>query len=102
MRTVLKFIQRASLALAAGLHRSERRERLMRTLFRSVLATWLWLHHKGAAIGRRRAARTRLAELDERTLKDIGLEPWRSPLGAEVAIRRHERQRFHAAHLGLY
>ena len=91
MRTVLEFIRPTSLALAAGLQ-----------FFRSVLATWLRLHHKGAAIGRRRAGRTRLAELDERTLKDIGLEPWRSPLGAEVAIRRHERRRFHAAHLGLY
>ena len=74
----------------------------MRTIFRSVLASWLWLHHKGATIGRRRAGRARLAELDERTLRDIGLEPWRSPLGAEVALRRHEQRRFHAAHLGLY
>lgn len=74
----------------------------MRSLYRSVLATWLWLHHKGAAIGRRRAARTRLAELDERTLKDIGLEAWRSPLGAEIAMHRHESRRWQAAHLGLY
>jgi hypothetical protein len=77
----------------------------MRTLYRSVLATWLWLHHKGAALGRRRAASPRLValtDLDERTLKDIGLEPWRSALGAELAIRRQERRRWHAAHLGLY
>ena len=75
---------------------------VLRFIERSVLATWLWLHHKGAAIGRRLATRARLSELDERTLRDIGLEPWRSPLGAEVAIRRHERRRLHVAHLGLY
>jgi len=69
---------------------------------RSLLASWLWLHHKGAAIGRRRAARARLAELDERTLRDIGLEAWRSPLGAELAMRRQERRRWQAVHLGLY
>jgi len=71
-------------------------------LARSVLATWLWLHHKGAAIGRRRASGARLAELDERTLKDIGLEAWRNPLGADIAMRRHESRRWQAAHLGLY
>jgi uncharacterized protein YjiS (DUF1127 family) len=74
----------------------------MSTLYRSLLAAWLWLHHKGAAIGRRRAARAKLAELDERTLRDIGLESWRSPLGAEVALRRHEMRRWQAAHIGLY
>jgi uncharacterized protein YjiS (DUF1127 family) len=71
-------------------------------LLRSMLATWIWLHHQGAALGRRRSARARLAELDSRTLKDIGLEPWRSALGAEVAIHRQEMRRWSAAHLGLY
>ena len=31
-------------------------KRMLGRLFRSLLAAWLWLHHKGAAIGRRRAA----------------------------------------------
>ncbi|HZS70069.1 MAG TPA: hypothetical protein VFA72_23420 [Burkholderiales bacterium] len=63
----------------------------MRRLFASLLA-----------IGRRRAVAVRLAELDARTLKDIGLEPWRSPLGAEVALRRHDSRRLRAAYLGLW
>ena len=74
----------------------------MRRLYRSTLAAWLWLHHKGAAIGRRRAVAMKLGELDERTLKDIGLEPWRSALGAEVALRRHESRRLRAAQLGFW
>jgi uncharacterized protein YjiS (DUF1127 family) len=45
-----------------------------------------------AGIGRRRAQRY-LAELDERTLKDIGLEAWRTPLGAEIARRRERLRR---------
>ncbi|HET7363223.1 MAG TPA: hypothetical protein VFJ70_06575 [Burkholderiales bacterium] len=74
----------------------------MRRLFRSLLAGWLWLQHKGSAIGRRRAVALRLAELDERTLRDIGLESWRGPLGAEVALRRHHTRRWNAAHLGFW
>jgi uncharacterized protein YjiS (DUF1127 family) len=74
----------------------------MRRLFRSMLAAWLVLHRQGAAIGRRRAVAVRLAELDERTLKDIGLEPWRSPMGAEVAMRRHEGRRWNAAHASFW
>jgi len=78
-------------------------KRMLGRLFRSLLAAWLWLHHKGAAIGRRRAAAVKLAELDERTLQDIGLEPWRSALGAEVALRRHaSRRRLRTAYLGLW
>lgn len=74
----------------------------MDPLYRSLLAAWLWLHHKGSAIGRRRASAVKLAELDERTLKDIGLESWRSPLGAEVALRRHESPRLRASYYGLW
>lgn len=77
-------------------------ELLMRRLFRTILAAWLWLHHQGGALGKRRAGAVKLAELDERTLKDIGLEPWRSPLGAEVALRRHEVRRLRASYYGLW
>jgi hypothetical protein len=49
-----------------------------------------------------RAVAVSLAELDARTLKDIGLEAWRSPLGAEVALRRHDSRRWRAAYLGLW
>ena len=63
----------------------------MRLLIRGLLALWIRLHRVGVEIGRRRAARHTdhyLTALDERTLKDIGLEAWRSPLGAEVERRR--------------
>jgi uncharacterized protein YjiS (DUF1127 family) len=42
-----------------------------------------------AEFGRRRAVERQLAELDARTLRDIGLEAWRSPLGARVDTIRH-------------
>jgi hypothetical protein len=74
----------------------------MRSLFRTMRAAWMRLHRKGAAIGRRRAAAVKLVELDERTLRDIGLEPWSSPLGAEVAQRRLELRRWRAPHLARY
>jgi hypothetical protein len=67
-----------------------------------LLAAWLWLQRRESAIGRRRAVAVSLAELDARTLKDIGLEAWRSPLGAEVALRRHDSRRWRAAYLGLW
>ena len=57
----------------------------MRHLIRGLLALWMRLHRVGAEIGRRRAARYTqlyLSELDERTIKDIGLETWRSPLAS--------------------
>ena len=44
----------------------------------------------------RRQAELYLADLDARTLKDIGLEPWRSPLGAEVERRRQLTRRPYA------
>ena len=71
----------------------------MRVFFRGLLAVWVRLHHAGAALGRRLAAhRTEvyLTELDARTIKDIGLEPWRSPLGAEVERRRQLTRRSYA------
>jgi hypothetical protein len=57
---------------------------------RAALAVWLRLHRVGAAIGRQRATDRELARLDERTLKDIGLEPWRSALGARIEMRRRQ------------
>jgi uncharacterized protein YjiS (DUF1127 family) len=59
------------------------------------LAAWIWLQQKEKVA-------VKLAELDERTLRDIGLEAWRSPLGAEIALRRHESRRVRAAVLGLW
>ena len=74
----------------------------MRTLFRNMLALLLRRRRKGAAVGRRRAAAVKLTELDTRTLQDIGLEPWRNPLGARIALRRYEMRRWSASRVGLY
>ena len=71
------------------------RAHLMRRFYRTVRAAWIWLHQKEKVT-------VKLAELDERTLRDIGLEAWRSPLGAEIALRRHESRRVRAAVLGLW
>ncbi len=58
---------------------------LMRALIRGLLARF-----------RQRRAEAYLTELDARTIKDIGLEPWRSPLGAEVERRRQLSRRSYA------
>jgi len=88
----------------------------VRRVFRNV---WLWLERFAAKrdsnerrvaeqVQRRRrelvrrAAAVKLVELDARTLQDIGLEPWRSPLGARIALRRYEMRRWSASRLGLY
>jgi hypothetical protein len=60
----------------------------MRTLIRRLAALCVRL-------GRHRAE-VYLTELDARTIKDIGLEPWRSPLGAEVERRRQLARRWYA------
>ena len=67
----------------------------MRALFRKLLAAWDWLHDARAKASQRRAE-VYLTELDERTIKDIGLEAWRSPLGAEVERRRQINHRWYA------
>ena len=59
----------------------------MRAFFRGLLALWIRLHVAYERRGRDKAE-LYLTELDARTIKDIGLEPWRSPLGAEVERRR--------------
>jgi uncharacterized protein YjiS (DUF1127 family) len=72
---------------------------------RAVIASWLRLHRLGAAAGRRFAQATlehaqacALADLDARTLKDIGLEPY---LAERVeALQRWERMRALTARLG--
>ena len=86
----------------------------MRQMFSRIGQAWLWLQRAVAAsrvrearrileqVERRRAVAVKLGELDERTLRDIGLEPWRSSLGAEVAMRRHESRRLRAAGHGLW
>ena len=67
----------------------------MRALFRKLLAAWDWLHDARAKASQRRAE-VYLTELDERTIRDIGLEAWRSPLGAEVERRRQINRRWYA------
>jgi len=67
----------------------------MRALIRGLLAVWMRLYHASVRLGQRRAE-VYLAELDARTIKDIGLEPWRSPLGAEVERRRQLAHRSYA------
>ena len=71
---------------------------------RAVLAWWLRMHRLGAAAGRRlarasleRAQARALSELDPRTLKDIGLEPY---LAERVeAFQRQEHMRVFTARL---
>lgn len=65
---------------------------------------WAWLARYGAERARndRRAANL-LVELDARTIRDVGLEGWRSPLGAEVERRRHLARRWdRAARFGFF
>ena len=67
----------------------------MRAFFRQLLAAWTWLRDARARASRRRAE-VYLIELDERTIRDIGLEAWRSPLGAEVERRRRVNRSWYA------
>lgn len=83
---------------------------------RNLMAWWLAMHRRGAVMGRRRARQAArammaaqqaradarlLAQLDARTLRDIGLEAWRSPLGARIELFRAESQRWTAARMGM-
>ena len=85
---------------------------------RKLLAWWIRLHRKGAAIGLQRARqvyeafrranqarvdREVLARLDARTLRDIGLQSW----NAELAQRMDSQKQRHllrqaAARIGVY
>ena len=60
----------------------------MRAFFRRLL--------DACAKATQRRAELYLTELDERTIKDIGLEAWRSPLGAEVERRRQVNRAWYA------
>lgn len=78
-------------------------------LYRTALAWWLSMHRKGRRIGRAygaarnaRAGELALEQLDERMLKDIGLEGWRSPLGLRIEARRRQDALAWRAALGGY
>jgi hypothetical protein len=73
----------------------------MKVILRQLLAAWIRLQRVGARIGRGRAIERQLSELDAHTLKDIGLETWRSPLGARVETLRRERVRWATSFVGL-
>jgi len=51
--------------------------------------------------GARRDLERQLSELDAHMLKDIGLESWRSPMGARVEVLRRERVRWASSFAGL-
>ena len=73
----------------------------MKSIQRTFLAAWIRLHQLGAAFGRGRAVERQLSQLDPHTLKDIGLESWRGPLGARVETLRRERVRWAGTFVGL-
>jgi uncharacterized protein YjiS (DUF1127 family) len=65
---------------------------------RTLLAWWLKMHRRHLANRQLRE----LAHLDARTLKDIGVQPWNSPVGARVEAMRTEWQRWNVARVGMY
>jgi len=83
-----------------------------------LLAWWLRLHRRGAAIGMqrarqiyeaiRRAQQARadletLARLDARALRDIGFDSWNAHLVERVELQRqHRLLRLAAARIGIY
>jgi uncharacterized protein YjiS (DUF1127 family) len=85
---------------------------------RKMLAWWIRLHRRGAAIGlerarqvyeaikrahQARADREILARLDSRTLRDIGLDSWNARLAERVEVQRqHRLLRLAAARIGMY
>jgi len=77
---------------------------------RKMLAWWIRLHRKGAAIyeaiqhaQRAHADREVLARLDSRTLRDIGLDSWNVHLAERVeAQRQRQLRRLAAARIGTY
>lgn len=73
----------------------------MKNITRKLLAAWIRLHELGADIGRSRAIERQLSELDAHTLKDVGLESWRSPMAARIETLRRERIRWSTSFVGL-
>ena len=85
---------------------------------RNMLAWWIRLQRRGAAIGLQRARqvyeamersrqarvdREILARLDSRTLRDIGLASWNAHLAERVeAQRQRQLLRLAAARIGLF
>jgi len=85
---------------------------------RKMLAWWIRLHRRGAAIAlprarqlyqafqraqQARADREILARLDSRTLRDIGLDSWNARLAERVEVQRQQRLlRLAAARIGMY
>lgn len=85
---------------------------------RKMLAWWIHLHRRGAAIGlerarqvyeairhaqQARADREILARLDSRTLRDIGIDSWNVHLAERVEVhRQHRLRRLAAARIGIY
>jgi uncharacterized protein YjiS (DUF1127 family) len=85
---------------------------------RKMLAWWIWLHRKGAAIAaprarqfyeaikraqQARADREILARLDSRTLRDIGLDSWNAHLAERVEVQRQRQlRRLTAERMGTY
>ena len=85
---------------------------------RKLLASWIRLHRRGAAIGlqrarqvyealrrarQERADREILARLDARSLRDIGLDSWNARLAERVEIRRQQQLlRLAASRIGMY
>ena len=85
---------------------------------RQMLAWWIRLHRKGAAIAvprarevfeairriqQARADREILARLDSRTLRDIGLDSWNAYLAERVEVQRQRQLlRLAAARIGMY
>ena len=85
---------------------------------RNMLAWWIRLHRRGAAIAlpharqvyeairraqQARADREILARLDSRTLRDIGLDSWNAHLAERVEVQRqHRLLRLAAARIRMY
>ncbi|HXU42988.1 MAG TPA: DUF1127 domain-containing protein [Burkholderiales bacterium] len=85
---------------------------------RNMLAWWIRLHRRGAAMAlprarqvyeavkrahQARADREILARLDSRTLRDIGIDSWNTHLAERVELQRQQRLlRLAAARIGMY
>jgi uncharacterized protein YjiS (DUF1127 family) len=85
---------------------------------RKMLAWWIRLHRRGAAMGlqrarqvyeairraqQERADREILSRLDSRTLRDIGIDSWNAHLAERVEVQRQRRLlRLAASRIGAY
>ena len=85
---------------------------------RKMLAWWIRLHRRCAAMGlqrarqvyeairraqQERADREILSRLDSRTLRDIGIDSWNAHLAERVEVQRQRRLlRLAASRIGAY